>query len=412
MQRVKLASNVKRRRKWILWAVAIFLIAGMVWVSFKPQPVDVDIARVTQGPLIVTIKDDGQTRIKERYVVSSPLAGRLSRIHLNEGAILEAGKTLIALIEPSDPQLLDARTRRQAEALVKTTEAGHRRAAAELKRAQSEEKFATIEWKRARGMLQENLISQAQFDQADYRLHAAVAGLNAAEMGMQMALYELEQAKAALLHVVEPSTEGEETAPFKILSPISGKLLRLRQESSVNVFPDTPLVEVGDPKDLEVIVDVLSSDAVKIVPGARVFLDHWGGEGSLNGVVRLVEPSAFTKISALGVEEQRVWVVIDFTDPWEIRSTLGDGYRVEPRIVIWEKDPVIKVPTGALFREGERSAVFVVDESSSTAELRLVERGRSDGLETEILSGLQQGETVIIHPSERVGDSVLIAPRD
>lgn len=384
-------------------------IIAMVWLSYQPKPISVDTAKVTQGPLVVTVSEDGRTRIKERYVVSSPIGGRLSRITLEAGDLVEAGSTLIAEVEPTSPQLLDARTRKQTEALVKVTEAAQERAAADLERAQSTDKHATIEWKRSEALHKQKLISQAEYQNFEFLAQSAAAGLKSARMAVQVANYELEQAQAALLHTTEPNQIPGEL--FKITAPVCGHVLRLIQESSIVISPGMPLVELGDPTDLEVIVDVLSTDAVKIETGARVMLEHWGGDEPLNGVVKRVEPSAFTKISALGVEEQRVWVVVDFTDPLETRATLGDGFRVEPRIVIWESDNVIRVPTGALFRYDESWAVFIVGEHS-LAKRRVVERGQSGDFESEIVSGLEAGETIIVHPSGSVKDGVLIRVRE
>lgn len=399
-----------RWKKALFWGVAVLLLIAMAWISTRPVPVLVDVGEVIKGPLVVTVSDDGRTRIKERYVTSSPISGRLSRIRLDEGAPVVAGETLIATIAPNDPDPLDARTRAQSEALVRTAKAAFQRAEAELQGAQSDEKFARNEWKRHRDMRNEGLISQALFEEMEYRLHTATSGLKAAEMSIQVARHELEQARAALSHTTASLEEGQMPEPFEIRSPITGAVLRVLQESSVVVTPGTQLLELGDPKDLEVIVDVLSSDAVKIQAGARVLLEHWGGEPALNGVVRLVEPSAFTKISALGVEEQRVWVVIDFTDPWEQRPNLGDGYQLEPRIVILEKPDVLKVPTGALFRHGGEWHTFVVT-NQSVAERRSVEKGASNGFETEILSGLAEGEVIIVHPSEEIRHDALLSPR-
>jgi HlyD family secretion protein len=400
-------QRMKRTRKWILWSLAATALVAMLWIAFQPKPIDVDTVMVTEGPLVVTVNEDGHTRIKERYVVSSPLAGRLSRITLEAGDLVDAGETIIAHVEPTNPQLLDARSQRQAEALVSTASASHKRAAAELETAQSTDKHAKVEWKRTQSLFKEQLISQSDYEEAEYLAQTAASGLKSSLMAMQVAKFELEQAEAALTHTSDPDTN---THAFNITSPICGHVLRVLQESSIVVTPGMPLLELGDPRDLEVIVDVLSSDAVRIKPGARVTLDHWGGDTPLDGVVRLIEPAAFTKISALGVEEQRVWVVIDFTGPPEDRQRLGDGYRVEPRIVTWEAANVIKVPTGALFRQEEGWAVFVVKES--VAELRPIKRGQSDGFETEILEGVQPGETTIIHPSERVADGVLVIARE
>ena len=232
---------------------------------------------------------------------------------------------------------------------------------------------------------------------------------------MQIAEFELQQARAALLLAVdaeesEPSSSANAGGRFPIASPIDGRVLRVFQESSTVVQAGARLMELGDPLDLEVAVDVLSTDAVKIKPGAKAKLEHWGGEGALDGKVRLVEPSAFTKTSALGVEEQRVWIIIDLTDPPESRATLGDGYRVEARITTWEGRDVVKIPAGALFRKNpETWAVFIAD--GEVASTREVKPGQSNGIETEILQGLKPGERVILHPSDRIADGVKVSAR-
>ena len=357
-------QRVKQIRKWGLWALGATVVTVMVWLSFKPKPIAVDTATVTEGPLVVTVTEDGRTRIKERYVISSPIGGRLSRITLEAGDTVEADTTLIAVVEPTNPTLLDTRTLKQAEALIKATQAAQDRAAADLERAKSADTYAKTEWKRHQGLFAEALISQAQNEQAEYLEQTASAELKSATMAMKMAAFEHEQAQAALTHASGPNQTGGEH--FEIHAPICGHALRILQESSVVVTPGTPLIELGDPADLEVIVDVLSSDAVKIKAGARVILEHWGGDEPLNGTVSRVEPAAFTKISALGVEEQRVWVVIDFTDTFEKRASLGDGFRIEPKIVIWEASSVVKAPLGAFFREEDAWAVYTLRSRQGT----------------------------------------------
>ncbi len=402
-------QRIKQVRKWSLWLLGAAAVTVMVWLSFQPKPIAVDTATVTKGRLVVTVNEDGRTRIKERYIISSPIGGRLSRISLEAGDAIEADTTLIAEVEPTNPILLDARTQKQAEAVIKVTKAAQERAAADLDRAKSADTYAKTEWKRHQDLFAEALISKAQYQQAEFQGQTTSAELKSATMAMKIAAYEHEQAQAALTHASGPNQSSGEH--FKIYAPICGHALRILQESSVVVTPGTPLIELGDPADLEVIVDVLSSDAVKIKAGARVILEHWGGNEPLNGTVSRVEPAAFTKISALGVEEQRVWVVIDFTNTIEKRASLGDGFRIEPKIVIWEAPNVIRVPMGALFREGDAWTVFVLN-AANVAKRHLVERGQSDGFETGIISGLAPGDTVIVHPSEHVKDEAFVKARD
>ena len=376
--------------------------------AFLPKPIEVEVAEVKRGLLRVTVDEDGRTRIKERYVVAAPLAGQLLRIKLKPGHAVEAGKTIVAAIDPPDPALLDERARAQAEAQVRAAEARHKKAAADLERAQATFEFASKDLARARDLRIKRSISQQDYDLVAERERISAALLRAAQFEQQVAVHELEMARAALLRT--HSSPGERMAHrLEIPSPIRGRVLRVFQESEAVVTPGTRLLELGDPTDLEIEIDVLSADAVKIKPGAKVYLEHWGGPEPLLARVRLVEPAGFLKISALGVEEQRVWVIADFVDPPEKRPTLGDAYRVEARIVTWEEEGVLKVPAGALFRKGDGWAVYRA--ANGRAVLRSVTVGQSNALEAQILDGLSEGERVIVHPSDKVKDGVAIQSR-
>lgn len=399
---------MKHPLRRILLGIFVLAFVGALVYGFLPQPVAVDLALVERGSLRVTVDEDGKTRIRERYVVSTPLAGRLLRIELDPGDPVEAGKTLIAAIEPSEPELLDERTRAQAEARVKAAEAANEQARAQLKRAQAAYDFAAAEFLRTQGLLAKKMVSRDVFDKAEYERRAGAEELQAARSAVRIAEYELELAKAALLSTRPNHFDQADTWRFEILSPIDGRVLQVFEESATVVPAGARLMELGDPGDLEVVVDVLSSDAARIRPGAEVVLEHWGGE-PLPGRVRLIEPAAFTKVSALGVEEQRVNVIVDLLAPPEERPGLGDGFRVEARIVTWEGEKVLKAPAGALFRHSEDWAVFV--DQGGTARLRRIEAGHSNGLETEILAGLEEGQRVVLHPSDRIEDGVAIAPR-
>jgi HlyD family secretion protein len=390
-------------------AVIVALAAtGVVVYAFLPKPVEIDVARVERGPLVVTVDHEGRTRIKERYMVSAPLGGRLMRVDLHPGDAVEVGSTVIAAIEPSDPEMLDVRTRAQAEARVKAAEAAKERAAASLEQARSTDEVARAELERSTRLFERHAVSQQDYDTVSLRHRIATEALRSAQFGVRIAEFELEQAQAALLGAQPHSAENLVNGRFEIRSPINGCVLRVLQESSAVVTPGTALLELGDPADLEIEIDVLSSDAVKIAPGARVWVEHWGGE-RLQARVRLVEPAAFTKISALGVEEQRVWVIADFDDAPDTRPKLGDAYRVEARIVIWETDNTIKVPAGSLFRYNNEWAVFLV--SRARARLRVVQIGHNNGLEAEVLEGLSQGDEVIVHPTDRIRPKVRVKPR-
>lgn len=385
------------------------IIAGFVIYSFLPQPVTVDLGEVTRGPLMVTVNEDGQTRVKERYVVSAPLSGRMRRITLDAGDPVKAGETLITVIEPTDPALLDPRSRAETQARVQSTQAAEKRAAADLQTVEARAKFARSEFGRAEKLRKSGVISRREFDEAQQELSVQEESLDAARFALQTAQYEREQAEAALVRS-EPGRESDPNWLYHVLSPIDGEVFKVMQKSAMVVTPATDLVELGDPHSLEIAVDVLSSDAVRIHPGARMFLDGWGGDYPLNARVRTVEPSAFTKVSALGVEEQRVWVIGDFVDPVERRPSLGDNYRVDARIVVWSGEDVLKVPAGALFRSGDSWAVFVDD--GGRAALRPIRIAHNNGIEAEVIEGLKEGDRVVLHPGDKVEDGLRLQPRD
>jgi len=359
--------------------------------------------------LQVTVNEDGRTRIKERYVVSTPLGGRLLRVELHPGDIVEAGRTLLTAIEPSEPELLDPRARAQAEARVKAAETALKQAEPLLERARTAWEFAQTELERAQRLYKENTLSHQELDNAEQKERITAAELKSARFALQIADYELELARAALLRTNPVGSRDFDSWQLPILSPICGRVLRVLQESSAVVPAGARLLELGDPTDLEVEIDVLSADAVKIKPGAKVFLEHWGGDAPLRGRVRLVEPSGFLKISALGVEEQRVNVIVDFVDPLEKRPTLGDAFRVEARIVIWEDVDVLKIPVGALFRQGDDWAIFGV--ANRKAKLQRVRIGQRNDLEAEVIDGLAPGTKAIVHPSDQVRDGVRVKSR-
>ena len=401
------------KRGSILLIVAA-LIAAAVWAS-QPQPVLVDVETVTNGPIEVTINEDGKTRIKEKYIVSTPVAGRLQRIEFREGDSVEVGSTVIASIQPGNPSLLDARTVAQANARVLAAEAAVSRADARHKQSVIDFKQLESEYEDAERLFQSEAISQTKYDKAYSNYKSSEEQVKAAKFDHEIAKFELELAKSALLHVLPEKQEDSKTTNgmidfFEIRSPINGVVLRVLQESSTMVTPGTPIMELGDAGDLEIVVDLLSSDAVKVGPGTRVRIEQWGGDQPLTGVVRLVEPSAFLKISALGVEEQRVNVVVDFEMPDDQSGRIGDGYRVEARMVTEQNDSALKVKTSALFREQNRWAVFVLE--NQVAKLTFVELGLRNDQEAEVLKGLAKGQQVILHPGDALVDGAPAAERE
>jgi HlyD family secretion protein len=412
-------------------------IAGAIIFGLRPAPVEADLAKVVRGEIRETVDQDGRTRLRERYTVSAPLAGRLLRIELDPGDEVEAGETLVASIEPRDPELLDARALLQAEANVKAAEARLERTTPLLDEAVANLEFAEADLDRVRRARQDSpgSVTLNELENKEMIRRTRAALVRAAEHAHEIAKFELAQAKAALLRS-RPTAEasdaqanstseeeeeegnGQTPAPypqqdpqwhFNILSPINGRVLRVFRESSGVVQAGDPLLEIGDPLDLEVEIDVLSRDAVKVKPGAPVLLEEWGGDRPLHGEVRLVEPSGFMKISTLGVEEQRVNVIVDLVDPPQTREALGDGFRVEARIVTAEANDVLKVPTSALFRVGDEWAVFRVE--NGVARQRTVKLGLQNGLEAEVREGLAEGEEVVTHPGDNVIDGRAVRAR-
>ena len=398
---------MRRTVRRIVFVVLGLAVIGAIAWAFLPVPVPVDTAPVARGTMRVTVDEDGKTRIKERYTVSAPLAGRLARIRLKAGDPVEAGKTELAVIDPADPALLDPRARAQAEARVNAAQATLQQAEATRARASAAHEQAQTELARIRELEAHSAGQQLELDQAVTAERMRAAEHKAAGFACDIATFELEQARAALLH---GAGEGGATDwRFVIRTPISGRVLRVLQESEAVVAPGVPLLELGDPANLEARIDVLSTEAVPIRPGAPVIFEHWGGEAPLHGIVRTVEPAAFTKISALGVEEQRVYVIVDFTDPPQARAALGDEFRVEARIVVWEQADVLKVPAGALFRTADSWCVFTVQQGR--AQVRKVQVGRRNAEEAQVLSGLAEGEPVIVYPGDRVQAGVRVSPR-
>jgi HlyD family secretion protein len=396
-------------RALIYLVLVAALAGGLIW-SFWPQPLSVEWTTVSRGPLQVTVDEDGKTRIRHRYVIASPLAGRLQRIALDPGDPVQRGGTLLAIIEPREPEILDARALAQAEARVGAAEAVWNRVEPAVERARIEWEHAETELTRYRNLAATASVSAQQLAEAEMVYRAREQDLRSARLAQDIARFEWDLAKAALLRATPRESGSETPGRFEIHSPIDGQVLRVFEKSETIVQPGTPLMELGDVEDLEVEVDVLSTDAVNIRPGAKAFLERWGGDRRLPATVRLVEPAAFTKISALGVEEQRVNVILDLDEPSGQRPPLGDAFRVEARIVIWEEDDVLQVPTGALFRQRNDWAVFLIEEDRAI--LRIVEVGQRNSQNAQILAGLQVGDRVIMHPGDQVSDAAPVLLRN
>jgi HlyD family secretion protein len=398
---------VAATRRRLLTLAAGLALAGFVWWALRAPPVPVEIGTASRGTLELTVDEEGETRVRARFVVAAPAAGRLLRIALDEGDAVAAGDVLARIV----PAPLDPRATRGAEARLEAADdawrgAKARAALAEAALAQADRDLGRAEQLRAAGAR-----SDAALEGARLARTRALRELEAARFAAAAADHAADAARAVLMASRtppgNPGLPGDPCATpsscIEVRAPVAGHVLRVHEESERIVLAGAPLLALGDPAEIEIVVDVLSADAVKIRPGAELLVEDWGGEQPLRAAVRHVEPSGFTKISALGVEEQRVNVIADFMD---VPSGLGDGFRIEARIVVWRADDVLRVPTSALYRYGEGWAVFVVD--GNVARRREVEVGARGPFEAELLAGLEPGERVVLHPSDRLADGVRI----
>jgi HlyD family secretion protein len=385
------------------------LIGGLAYVAFREDPVPVDLVEVTRGPMQVTIDADGQTRIREIYEVASPIAGTARRSPVEVGDPVTQGETVVARVDPVSPSLLDARTRAQAEAAVAEAQAALSVARSELRRAEEEEEFARQQFERTQTLVERGVASVTQLESVTQQLAVAEAAVAAAQSRVAMSEGALERSEAALV-----GPEGNEVAEGEccvvLTAPADGVVLSIATISEHPVQAGAPLLTVGDPQDLEIVADLLSSDAVRIGPGTRAVVDRWGGPDPLEAVLRRIEPAAETRISSLGIEEQRVDAIFSIETPPEERPGLGHGFSVFLRIVEWESGDALQVPLGALFRRGEDWAVFLVEDGR--ARERMVEVGRRGQRTAQIAAGLETGDVIITHPSDAVSDGVLIVDRE
>jgi HlyD family secretion protein len=401
----KLARSVgKWIRRTVVIAAALATI-GLVVYAYLPKPVPAETTRAARGPLRVTVGATGKARVKDRYVVSAPLAGNLARIGFRPGDPISAGDAL-ATIVPSEPPLLDDRTKSGAEARVLAADAQRRQAESLVEAARLAEKRARDDAAKADSLAKEGAISREVAERAEYEQRVRKAELASAELAVRIAAHDVEMARSALRRIGSKKGDADR---FEVTAPARGQILRVLAESAGPVAPGTPLVEIGDPEALEVAVDVLTSDAVAIEVGAKATVDRWGG-APLAARVRVIEPSAFTRLSALGVEEQRVHVVLDIQDPAPSYARLGDGFRVEANILVSEKADAITLPLGAVFKSKGAWAVYVV--SGDRAELRTIEVGDRDAANVEVRSGIEEGAEVIVHPSEKIKQGVQIVRRE
>jgi HlyD family secretion protein len=390
----------------VFWTAAAIVIVAMLVFAFRPQAVAVDMAEVTRGPMVVAVRDEGRTRVRNDYVVSAPVGGQLLRVPYKAGAAVNAGET-VARILPADPAFLDARTRSELAAAVESAEASLAAADAEAERADARLRYARMEVERLELLRARELTSVDALDRARLQLRVAETDLGAAAGSVRMRRAEL---GAARVRLQQPTAVGDDGAVVEVRAPITGRVLSVTRESSSVIEAGAEIMTLGDPRDLEVLVELLSTDAVEVRDDAPVEIENWGrARMPLRGRVRLVEPYGDLKISALGVEEQRVNVIVDFVDPPEQWASLGHGYRIEAAIETWRGDDVVQVPVSALFRDGNHWAVYRV--VSERAEMTPVEVGHDNGRTAEILSGLEAGQTIVLYPGEQVGDGVRVAQR-
>jgi len=399
------------RRALAILAVGVPLLAGLAY-AFRPQPVPVDLVTIGRGVMTVTVDDEGWTRVRDLFVVSTPVAGRTLRVAVRAGDPVVEGETAIATILPSDPSFLDVRSRTQAEAALEAANAALTLADAEVAKARAELDFARSDLERTRTLAQSKTASPRALDLAVLEVRTREAALATAEADRRMRQHQVATARAALIDPsgVSPGVAaGSAACCVTVRAPVTGRILRLMTQSEGVVAAGTPIAEIGDVRDLEILVQLLSTEAVRISEGAPVRIEQWGGGTVLAGRVRRIEPYGFTKVSALGIEEQRVNVIIDFTDDHERWAALGHGYRVEVRIVVWQGADVMTLPMGALFRDGGQWAVFV--EAQGRAQRRPVTLGWMNGVEAEVRGGLEPGERIVLHPSDRVVDGIRITGR-
>ena len=404
-------SPARRRAagRWIkrvLFAAFIVVGLGTVVMSMLPKPVAVDLAIVEVGPLRVTVDEDGRTRVKDRYIVSAPIGGRVVRIELDPGAEVRRGNALAHLV-PRASELLDTRSKKAAQARVSAATAARKQAKAQISRASAALEFARAEATRYKRLAKDEIASAQQLDEARMRERTATAELESARFALRVADHELEMARAALGHLSHPSNGSQ--AQLVVTAPVDGRVLEVYQESEGVVQAGAPLLSIGDPTALEVVVDVLTQDAVRLRPGANVVVDRWGGP-PLKGQVRRVEPSAFTRLSALGVEEQRVNVIVDLVGEPKQWSALGDGYRVETHMTIWEREDALTIPASAVFRyEGKWVVYRPVDGKAQRVPVQI---GHRTDRRVEVITGLTKGTAVVVHPSDKVQPGTRIAARD
>lgn len=391
--------------RYLFWGVASAMLAAFLAWSFAPAAVPVDLGYVERGSMTVRVEGEGRTRVRDVYAVSAPAAGVLLRVEAQPGDPVTAGQTMLAIIEPADPTILDQRSRAEAAATVQAAVDALTLAEAEADRTKAELVFARSELDRAVQLRRNETVSQRALDMAELEVATRIAAVKSGEATVKVRQHELENARARLITPTSLSGNDGDCC-VALTAPVDGQVLRVMIKSKGLVQAGTTLMEVGDPSALEVVVDLLTSDAARLTEGADVLITNWGG-ADLTGQVRRIEPSGYTKISVLGIEEQRVDAIVDFKGP--VPKALGHGFRVEVGILEWSAPDVLKVPMSAMFRAGDGWAVILVDDDH--ARLATVQAGHMNGRFGEVLAGLKAGDQVVLHPSDRVTDGARVSPR-
>ncbi|SHI65116.1 HlyD family secretion protein [Shimia gijangensis] len=402
----------KKQSRRFLTLIAVALVGAGLATAFWPKPALVDLGEVRRGAMMQTVDEEARTRVRDPYVVSTPIAGHLLRVDLQPGDHVVKGETVVARMMPTNPSALDVRTREQARAAIAASEAALRVSEADLNKAMADRDFARTDLDRAKSLYEKGNVPQATLDRASSLMRAADAMVDTARAAISMRIADLNNARATLIGFDDAGfyAGAGRSEAIDLPSPITGVVLQVIQQSETILPAGAPVLEVGDTgTDLEVVVELLSTDAVQVHVGDRVLITNWGGAKDLNGTVERIDPWGFTKYSALGVEEQRVNAVIRFTDPPESLVSLGHGFRVETRIVVWEAEDIVIAPSSALFRDNGNWAVFVVQEGAAI--LTPVVPGQNNGLDAQIIEGLEAGQGVILYPSAGLSDGAKVASR-
>ncbi|WP_299732648.1 HlyD family efflux transporter periplasmic adaptor subunit [uncultured Tateyamaria sp.] len=395
-------------RTTVLIGIGVALVAGLSYVSFREDPVPIDLATVTKGPLEVTINAEGQSQVRDLFEVASPISGTALRSPVSEGDLVQGGETVVAVVRPASSALLDARAQLQAEAALQEAMAARHVAQADLKQAEETARFAQSQFVRTEALVTRGVASLTRLEDDAQRLAVANATIEAAQARIQMADGAIERARATLMLPDSPQAASESCC-VEVRAPSDGVVLSVAAISERPVSIGTPLVSIGDPQELELVADILSNDAVRLSPGAQAYVERWGGTEVLHATLDRIDPKARTKVSALGIEEQRVDAYFLMTTPADKRPNLGDGFSVFLRIIEWRAEDTLQVPLSAVFPSDEGWAVFVAVEG--VAERRAVTLGRRNDRMVQVINGLEVGERVITHPSDEITAGVSLVER-